>query len=97
MIFQEFKWFYQWNISSRLNGFFYGYSMGIHQSIAQVFENNIGNRITRELASGMIRSLVEVLAASIQQQADDTNLAEMVQPAPAEVLEQQKEGTNGLV
>lgn len=71
--------------------------MGIHQSIAQVFENNIGNRITRELASGMIRSLVEVLAASIQQQADDTNLAEMVQPAPAEVLEQQKEGTNGLV
>lgn len=71
--------------------------MSIYQTIAQVFEHNLGNRITRELASGMIRSLVEILAASIQQQADDTNLAEMVQSAPAEILEQQKEGTNGLV
>lgn len=41
--------------------------MSIHKSIAQVFENNMGNRITPELASGMIRSLVDILAAGVSQ------------------------------
>ena len=41
--------------------------MNIHKSIAQVFENNMGNRITPELASGMIRSLVDILVADVRQ------------------------------
>lgn len=61
--------------------------MNIHQSIAQVFENNMGNRITPELASGMIRSFVEILAASVQLQADATKLAEVAQLNPTDALE----------
>lgn len=40
--------------------------MTIQHSIAQVFENNMGNRITPELAAGMIRSLIDILAAGVQ-------------------------------
>lgn len=60
--------------------------MSIHQSIAQVFENNMGNRITPELAGGMIRSLVDILAAGVQP-------AE----AAAEPLPHEQEGNNGMV
>lgn len=60
--------------------------MSIHQSIAQVFENNMGNRITPELAGGMIRSLVDILASGIQQ-------AEVA----AEPLPHEQEGNNGMV
>ncbi|MCX5470466.1 hypothetical protein OSH04_01920 [Alcaligenes sp. A-TC2] len=66
--------------------------MNIHRSIAQVFENNMGNRITPELASGMIRSLVEILAASVQQ-AGDSQQTE----AAAEARPHGQEGGNGLV
>lgn len=60
--------------------------MSIHQSIAQVFENNMGNRITPELAGGMIRSLVDILAVGVQQ-------AEAV----AEAQSPEQEGSNGVV
>lgn len=53
--------------------------MTIQRSIAQVFENNMGNRITPELAAGMIRSLIDILAAGVQQQADESQ-----QPAQEE-------------
>ncbi|USY23938.1 hypothetical protein NIZ92_11445 [Alcaligenes sp. 1735tsa3] len=57
--------------------------MSIHQSIAQVFENNMGNRITPELASGMIRSLVDILAAGVSQPEGSAQAAEP--QAPQEV------------
>ena len=70
--------------------------MNIHHSIAQVFENNMGNRITPELAAGMIRSLIDILAAGVQQQADVNAPGEPVQPAGQEHQDEQ-EGANGLV
>ncbi|KVX07130.1 MULTISPECIES: hypothetical protein [Alcaligenes] len=60
--------------------------MSIHQSIAQVFESNMGNRITPELAGGMLRSLVDILAAGVQQ----TEVA-------AEPPSPEQEGGNGMV
>lgn len=66
--------------------------MSIHRSIAQVFENNMGNRITPELAAGMIRSLIDILAADIQQQAQDADLE-----AVAQATGQQQEDDNGVV
>ncbi|MFD4121220.1 hypothetical protein ACFWQD_07895 [Alcaligenes faecalis] len=66
--------------------------MSIHKFIAQVFENNMGNRITPELAGGMIRSLVDILAASVQQADDSLQQTE----AAAEAL-LQEEGGNGMV
>lgn len=68
--------------------------MSIHQSIAQVFENNMGNRITPELAGGMIRSLIDILATGVQLQAEDSLLdakAQAVGQAHAQ------EGGNGVV
>lgn len=57
----------QREISSRLKAaFFMERDMSVHKSIAQVFENNMGNRITPELAAGMIRSLIDILAAGVQ-------------------------------
>jgi hypothetical protein len=57
----------QREISSRLKAaFFMDRDMNVHKSIAQVFENNMGNRITPELAAGMIRSLIDILAAGVQ-------------------------------
>ena len=83
----------QREISSRLrSGFFYGCSMSIHKSIAQVFENNMGNRITPELAGGMIRSLIDILAADIQQRAENAELEAVAQAAG-----QQQGGENGVV
>ena len=66
--------------------------MSIRKSIAQVFENNIGNRITPELGAGMIRSLVDILATSVQQ-ADDS----LHQTAAAAEAQLQEEGDNGMV
>lgn len=45
--------------------------MTIQRSIAQVFENNMGNRITPELAAGMIRSLIDILAAGVQPRPEE--------------------------
>lgn len=59
--------------------------MSVHKSIAQVFENNMGNRITPELAAGMVRSLIDILAAGVQPQLDD------VSPQPVQ------EGDHGVV
>lgn len=61
--------------------------MSIHKSIAKVFENNMSNRITPELAGGMIRSLVDILAASVQPPTDDKDQA----------VDKTREGCNGLV
>lgn len=66
--------------------------MNIHHSISQVFENNMGNRITPELASGMIRSLIDILAADIQQRAENAELEAVAQAAG-----QQQGGENGVV
>ncbi len=83
----------QREISSRLrSGFFYGCSMSIHKSIAQVFENNMGNRITPELAGGMIRSLIDILATGVQQSGDSQQQTE-----PASEAQLQEEGSNGMV
>lgn len=60
--------------------------MSIHKSIAQIFENNMGNRITPELAGGMIRSLVDILAAGVQQTE-----------AASEAQLHAQEGGNGVV
>ena len=68
--------------------------MSIHQSIAQVFENNMGNRITPELAAGMIRSLIDILATGVQPQAEGSVL-EAEARAVAKV--QVQEGGNGVV
>ncbi|ULH08588.1 hypothetical protein [Alcaligenes faecalis] len=70
--------------------------MNVHKSIAQVFENNMGNRITPELAAGMIRSLIDILAAGVQQRADVDAPGEPVQLAAQEHHDEQ-EGNNGLV
>ncbi|WP_321289221.1 hypothetical protein [Alcaligenes phenolicus] len=70
--------------------------MNIHHSIAQVFENNMGNRITPELAGGMIRSLIDILAAGVQQRADVDPAGEPVQSAGQGHPDEQ-EGDNGLV
>lgn len=70
--------------------------MNIHHSIAQVFENNMGNRITPELASGMIRSLIDILAAGVQQRADADLPGEPVQSA-GQGHHDEQEGDNGLV
>lgn len=83
----------QREISSRLrSGFFYGGSMSIHKSIAQVFENNMGNRLTPELAGGMIRSLVDILATGVQQAGDSQQQTEAASEAQL-----QQEGGNGVV
>ncbi|WP_341667333.1 hypothetical protein [Alcaligenes sp. SDU_A2] len=63
--------------------------MSIHKSIVQVFENNMGNRITPELAAGMVRSLIDILAAGVQQQAQADD-------APQQDAGQQ-EGSHGMV
>ncbi|WP_394064541.1 hypothetical protein [Alcaligenes sp. WGS1538] len=70
--------------------------MRIHHSFAQVFENNMGNRITPELASGMIRSLIDILAVGVQQRADVDPAGELVQPA-GQGHHDEQEGDNGLV
>jgi len=57
--------------------------MNIHKSIAQVFENNMGNRLTPELAGGMIRSLIDILAAGVQ-------------PRPEQEQPHGQEGEHGL-
>ena len=67
--------------------------MSIHQSIAQVFKNNIGNHITPELASGMIRSLIDILAAGVQQPQVDN----LQQQAVAVDDLQAQEGDHGVV
>ncbi|MDN4122829.1 hypothetical protein [Alcaligenes endophyticus] len=41
--------------------------MDIKQIIEQVFATNMGNRITPELAAGMVRSIAVAIAGSIQQ------------------------------
>ncbi len=83
----------QREISSRLrSGFFYGCSMSIHKSIAQVFENNMGNRLTPELAGGMIRSLIDILATGVQQAGDSQQQTEAASEAQL-----QQEGGNGVV
>lgn len=75
----------QREISSRLKAaFFMDRDMSVHKSIAQVFENNMGNRITPELAGGMVRSLIDILAAGVQPQPEDS-----LQPA--------QEDSNGVV
>ena len=68
--------------------------MNIHHSIAQVFENNMGNRITPELAGGMIRSLINILATGVQLQAEDS-----LSDAKAQAVTQAhaQEGGNGVV
>lgn len=58
--------------------------MTIQRSIAQVFENNMGNRITPELAAGMVRSLIDILAAGVQ-------------PRPEGEQPQERESGNGVV
>ncbi|MGG5142815.1 hypothetical protein [Alcaligenes ammonioxydans] len=58
--------------------------MSVHKSIAQVFENNMGNRLTPELAGGMIRSLIDILAAGVQ-------------PRPEGEQSQEQENGNGVV
>ncbi len=40
--------------------------MEFKQAIEQVFANNMGNRITPELAAGMVRSIAVAIANSIQ-------------------------------
>jgi len=40
--------------------------VNLQHSISQLFESNMGNRITPELAAGMIRGLVAILAAGVQ-------------------------------
>lgn len=40
--------------------------MEFKQAIEQVFANNMGNRITPELAAGMVRSIAVAIAHSIQ-------------------------------
>lgn len=67
--------------------------MSIHQSIAQVFENNVGKRITPELAVGMIRSLIDILAMGVQQQAEG---AVLEADAQAVAQAQAQEGDHGL-
>ena len=66
--------------------------MSIHKSIAQVFENNMGNRLTPELAGGMIRSLVDILATGVQQAGDSQQQTEAASEAQL-----QQEGGNGVV
>lgn len=70
--------------------------MNLYHSIAQVFENNIGNRITPELAAGMIRSLIDILAAGAQQRADADPLGEPVQTA-GQGHHDEQEGDHGVV
>ena len=41
--------------------------MNLQHSISQLFESNMGNRITPELAAGMIRGLITILAAGVQE------------------------------
>ncbi|MEN5251397.1 hypothetical protein ACYB9R_01350 [Alcaligenes aquatilis] len=66
--------------------------MSIHKSIAQVFENNMGNRLTPELAGGMIRSLIDILATGVQQAGDSQQQTEAASEAQL-----QQEGGNGVV
>ncbi|ASR89234.1 hypothetical protein [Alcaligenes faecalis] len=66
--------------------------MSIHKSIAQVFENNMGNRLTPELAGGMIRSLIDILATGVQQAGDSQQQIEAASEAQL-----QQEGGNGVV
>lgn len=66
--------------------------MSIHKSIEQVFENNMGNRITPELASGMIRSLIDILTTGVQQAGDSQQQTEAAFEAQL-----QEEGGNGVV
>ncbi|URW84215.1 hypothetical protein NBV64_07695 [Alcaligenes sp. DN25] len=80
------------NIQPLEKRLFYGHSMNIHHSIAQVFENNMGNRITPELAGGMIRSLIDILATGVQQAGDSQQQTE-----PASEAQLQEEGSNGMV
>lgn len=70
--------------------------MSVHKSIAQVFENNMGNRITPELAAGMVRSLIDILAAGVQQQASDAQLQAQAEAAVDAYLQEQ-EGDHGVV
>lgn len=56
----------------------------------------MGNRITPELASGMIRSLIDILAVGVQQRADVDPAGELVQPA-GQGHHDEQEGDNGLV
>ena len=52
----------------------------------------MGNRLTPELAGGMIRSLIDILATGVRQAGDlqqQTEVASGVQP--------QEEGGNGMV
>lgn len=51
----------------------------MHRSIAQVFENNMGNRLTPELTAGMIRSLVDILAAGVQKTVESEGVGSAVQ------------------
>lgn len=50
--------------------------MSTHKFIAQVFENNMGNRLTPQLASGMIRSLVDILVAGASQPKESVQVVE---------------------
>lgn len=78
------------------SGFFYGCSMNMHRSIAQVFENNMGNRLTPELMAGMVRSLIDILAVGVHQSAT-TETTEAVVQTLKEQHHVLKEGGNGLV
>ncbi len=70
--------------------------MNTHRSIAQVFENNMGNRLTPELTIGMVRSLIDILAAGVHQSAT-TESTETAVPTLKEQHHVLKEGENGLV
>ncbi|USY26861.1 hypothetical protein NIZ92_07425 [Alcaligenes sp. 1735tsa3] len=70
--------------------------MSIHHSISQMFENNLGNRITPELASGMIRGLIDILAAELQRPGDSENV-DVAVPVFEERSHILTEGENGLV
>ncbi|WP_374697969.1 hypothetical protein LQZ44_05790 [Alcaligenes nematophilus] len=70
--------------------------MSIHQLISRIFQNNMGSWITSELASGMIRSVVNLLAAGVQQQVEGTG-QELAAQADVEVFTRETGGQNGLV
>ncbi len=55
----------------------------------------MGNRITPELAAGMVRSLIDILAASMQPQAGGTELQAQTEAA-AGVYLATKEGGHGV-
>ncbi|MCX5592015.1 hypothetical protein [Alcaligenes endophyticus] len=69
--------------------------MDIKQIIEQVFANNMGNRITPELAGGMVRSIAVAIANSMQgavEQAEWDAAAE----ASAVAYHSEKEVDDGL-